>query len=286
MLLLWPLPLSLPSQVNQVKLDFATLGAVHDIRVARLLRWQEIGAGAATSASSQGQQQQGSWADWPPVVLGPGEIDRYIRASDIPRAFYARRFLTALRDRHRATQNDVFLHDLTDSQEFDWKAWVSERPDAEAIVGPGICGFAFVWLPNSNGEFLVQRSDDVNICLRRELTFEAISFLVQEEATWYARPHPRGRFRRDITGGVSAAASSQRQFQWLDFVQQRKWYRFYFQVPGFEITAFEVAWSSRWRHAVFLGHRDDGNTFTVNPQAHSQVRELSWHTDDIAELDI
>mgnify|MGYP003319480354 CR=1 FL=1 len=134
--MLLPLPLSLPSQVNQLKLDFATLPP-------------------AT-----------------PVVLRPGEIDRYIRASDIPRAFYARRFLTALRDRHRATQNDVFLHDVKDSQEFNWKVWVSQRPDVQDIVGRGIYRFAFVWLDSTDtnlkerrGDFLVSRIDGIDIRL-------------------------------------------------------------------------------------------------------------------------
>ena len=59
------------------------------------------------------------------VVLGPDEIDRYIRERTV--SFPAVHLLTALRDRHRATQNDVFLHDLTDSQEFNWKVWVSQE---------------------------------------------------------------------------------------------------------------------------------------------------------------
>ena len=81
----------------------------------------------------------------PPVVavLGPDEIDRYNRERQVSFPA-AHRFLTTLRDRHRATQNDVFLHDLTDSQEFDWKVWVSQRPDAANIMGPGIYRFAFV----------------------------------------------------------------------------------------------------------------------------------------------
>ena len=52
-----------------------------------------------------------------------------------------------------------------------------------------------------------------------------------EEKTWHARPHPRGPFRVDITGGVSA--SSQRQFQWPYFVQRREWFRQHFEGEGF-----------------------------------------------------
>ena len=59
---------------------------------------------------------------------------------------------------------------------------------------------------------------------------EAIRFLKHEEATWYARPHPRGAFRVDITGGVSA--SSQGKFQWSYFVQRREWFRQHFADLG------------------------------------------------------
>ena len=58
------------------------------------------------------------------------------------------------------------MHDLTDSQEFDWKEWVSQRPDAADIVGPGIYRFAFVWLSSMDdnlkerrGDFMVSRID-------------------------------------------------------------------------------------------------------------------------------
>ena len=62
----------------------------------------------------------------PTAVLGPDEIDRYIiRERTV--SFPAAHLLTALRDRHRATQSDVFLHDLTDSQELNWKVWVSQE---------------------------------------------------------------------------------------------------------------------------------------------------------------
>ena len=111
---------------------------------------------------------------------------------------------------------------------------------------------------------------------------EAISFLNHKEKTWYARPHPRGPFRVDITGGRSA--SSQRQFQWGYFVQRRLWFAQFFEGVGFFITAFEVAWSNRGHRAVFLGQRNDGRMFTVNPRAHHQAAELSWDTDDIAEI--
>ena len=110
------------------------------------------------------------------VVLGPDEIDRYVR--ERPVSFSAaHRFFTALRDRHRATQNDVFLHDLTDSQEFDWKVWVSQRPDVEDIVGPGIYRFAFVWVSSMDnnlrerrGDFLVSRIDGLDIRLHPQET--------------------------------------------------------------------------------------------------------------------
>ena len=114
------------------------------------------------------------------VVLGPDEIDRYVRQRPVPFSA-AHRFLTKLRDRHRATQSAVFLHDLTDSQEFDWKVWVSQRPDVEDIVGPGIYRFAFVWLSSTDsnlrerrGDFLVAGIDGIDIRLhpQRLGTFE------------------------------------------------------------------------------------------------------------------
>ena len=71
------------------------------------------------------------------TVLGMDEIDRYNRERQVSFPA-AHRFLTTLRDRHRDTQNNVFSHDLTDSREFEWKVWVSQRLDAADIVGPGI----------------------------------------------------------------------------------------------------------------------------------------------------
>ena len=59
------------------------------------------------------------------------------------------------------------MHDLTDSQEFDWKVWVSQRPGVEDIVG-----FAFVWLSSTDsnlrerrGDFMVSRIDGIDIRL-------------------------------------------------------------------------------------------------------------------------
>ena len=88
-------------------------------------------------------------------------------------------------------------------------------------------------------------------------------------------------FRRDI---ADVAASSQGQFHWPYFVQRREWYRHYFEFQGLGITKFEVAWCNRGSHAVFLGQRSDGRMFTVNPRARNQAAELSWDTDDIAEI--
>ena len=106
--------------------------------------------------------------------------------------------------------------------------------------------------------------------------------MTHEEKTWNARQHPRGPFRVDITRGHSA--SSQRQFHWGYFVQRRPWFAQHFEVVGFFITAFEVAWSNRGHRAVFLGQRNDGRRFTVNPRAPRQAAELHWDTHDIAEI--
>ena len=55
---------------------------------------------------------------------------------------------------------------------FNWKAWVSQRPDVDSIVGPGIYRFAFVWVSSTDsnlherrGDFLVSRTDGEDIRL-------------------------------------------------------------------------------------------------------------------------
>ena len=83
-----------------------------------------------------------------------------------------------LRDEARYADN-VFLHELTDSQEFDWKD----------IVGPGIYRFAFVWLSSTDsylrerrGDFLVAGIDGIDIRLhpQRLGTFErSLNILVE-----------------------------------------------------------------------------------------------------------
>ena len=120
-------------------------------------------------ASSQGQQPPQAP---PPVALSPDDIDQFKRARVFVSFKQAHRFLTELRGRHRDTQDEVFFHDLTDTEEFDWKVWVSQRPDAEDIVGPGIGTFAFVWLASMDtnlherrGDFMVQRADGLDIRL-------------------------------------------------------------------------------------------------------------------------
>ena len=86
------------------------------------------------------------------------------------------------------------------------------------------------------------------------------------------RPHPRGPFRADIMSGTSASSQGQLH-QWL-----RE------HCVDFSITEFELVWSNRHGHAVFLGRRSDGWPFVVNPWARDQAAELSWGTDDIAEI--
>ena len=103
---------------------------------------------------------------------------------------------------------------------------------------------------------------------------EAIWFLKHEEKTWHARPHPRGPFRVDIAAPVPVGLLR----------PAAPVVRAVFEGVGFFITAFEVAWSDRGHHAVFLGQRNDGRMFTVNPRAPHQAAELSWDTDDIAEI--
>ena len=108
---------------------------------------------------------------------------------------------------------------------------------------------------------------------------EALRFISDEEAAWYARPSPRDLFRRSLTWGASA--SPQGQFNWPYFVQRREWFQTHFQ--GFTIASFELAWSDRHKHAVFVGSRCDGKQFTVNPRARAQALEFSWGWDGVAE---
>ena len=114
---------------------------------------------------------------------------------------------------------------------------------------------------------------------------EAKKFLEQETDTWYRQPYPRGPFRADITSGVSASASSQGQFDWAYYVQRRAWFKQHFvsEDSMISITKFEVAWSDRHGHAVFVGCRSDRWSSMVNPWARNMVEELSWGTDDISE---
>ena len=80
------------------------------------------------------------------LALAPEEIDEFTRMRPVCAVTFARahKFLTECQNRHRKTQNSIYLHDLTDSLEFGWKAWLSQRPDALDIVGPGIISFTFV----------------------------------------------------------------------------------------------------------------------------------------------
>ena len=98
----------------------------------------------------------------------PDQIDHYKRARPEVSFPTAQSFLTTLRDRHRHTQNNVFLHDLTDSQEFNWKVWVSQRPDAADIVGPGIYRFAFVWLSSTDSNLRERRGGFPGLAHRRD----------------------------------------------------------------------------------------------------------------------
>ena len=116
---------------------------------------------------------------WSPVLLGPDDIDGY-RQDRLVSFPEAHRFLTTMCDRHRDTQDVMVYHDLTDCREFHWRAWVSHRPDAETVVGPGIIRFAFVWvaavddnLHEKRGDFLSSRADGVDMRLHPQATNNA-----------------------------------------------------------------------------------------------------------------
>ena len=133
---------------------------------------------AAALAPTQGQLVPVHTRAQAPVgaQLGPDDIDWY--RQDRPVSFpEAHRFLTTMRNRHRDTQDVIVYHDRTDCREFHWRAWVSHRPDAETVVGPGIIRFAFVWvaavddnLHEKRGDFLISRADGVDIRLHPQAT--------------------------------------------------------------------------------------------------------------------
>ena len=104
--------------------------------------------------------------------LGPDDIDWHRRQDRTVSFPAAHRFLTTMRDRHRGTKDHIVFHDLTDSREFRWRAWVSQRRGAETIVGPGIVRFAFMWLAavdrnlhEKRGDFVISRADRRDIRL-------------------------------------------------------------------------------------------------------------------------
>ena len=151
----------------------------------------------------------------PPAALARGEIDSYRRERPVSPVAY--RFLRNLRERHRGDLlNNFFLLDLTDSSEFHWRAWVSQRPDAEDIVGPGIYRFAFVWVSvkdthqsfGRRGDFLVSRVD-VDIRLhplrdksRTTLSREATPVWGSWADQWW--PHV-SRWPQDMASGKHGA---------------------------------------------------------------------------------
>ena len=119
-----------------------------------------------------------------------------------------------------------------------------------------------------------------NSCTRPKRSI--VHFLNDEKDMWDKTPHPRGPFRVDITGGVSAR--SQRRFNWPHFVQGRTWYHTHSEGAPFRIERFEVVWDDEKKQAVFFGTREDQEKFTVNPRAKSQDQELSWSTHGICEV--
>ena len=112
--------------------------------------------------------------------LGPDDIDWHRRQDRTVSFTEAHCFLTTMRDRHRDTHDHIVFHDLTDSCEFRWRAWVSQRLDAETIVGPGIVRFAFMWLAavdanlhEKRGDFVISRADRRDIRLHPQAATNA-----------------------------------------------------------------------------------------------------------------
>ena len=63
----------------------------------------------------------------------------------------AHAFFTHMRDAHGATMWQQDLHDLTDSNAFNWRGYLANRPGMEALLrGAHVWQFAFVWTWDPN----------------------------------------------------------------------------------------------------------------------------------------
>ena len=82
----------------------------------------------------------------------------------------------------------------------------------------------------------------------------AAQYLDRILTAWMERPHPRGRFRRDIT--------TTGEFEWASFFQGRSWYKQWFE-PHDRVSQVEVAWHRSVDKAVFVIHKSDGSVWTV-----------------------
>ena len=85
----------------------------------------------------------------------------------------AHAFLTQMRDAHGSTMLQQDLHDMTDEDTFNWRAYLANRPGTEDLLrGAHVWQFAFVWTrawdPNRKqhrGDFLVRLTDGRDIRL-------------------------------------------------------------------------------------------------------------------------
>ena len=79
----------------------------------------------------------------------------------------AHKFLTHMRDTHGATMWQQDLHDLTDSNEFNWRSYLANRPGTQALLRDAhVWQFAFVWTrawdsnrKQQRGDFLLRLTD-------------------------------------------------------------------------------------------------------------------------------
>ena len=95
-------------------------------------------------------------------------------------------------------------------------------------------------------------------------------FITSFEVAWYHRPHPRGRFRTDITSDRTGF-----NFSWRAWVQSLPPFTFR-ELVGEEaaVSRVEVAWSEIKCHPVLVFTRTDSVMVTVDPlkrDVHVQV---------------
>ena len=105
------------------------------------------------------------------VALAATDLDDHRRHPVSWRQAHA--VLTQMRDAHGATMWEQDLHDMTESDDFNWRGYLANRRGTEALLaGAHVWQFAFVWTKawdtnrkQHRGDFLVRLTDGRDIRL-------------------------------------------------------------------------------------------------------------------------